>query len=59
MSNFIFSLNVTIPIFLMILLGYIIRKMGIISDGFVSAANKYVFLVALPVMLFKDISEKI
>ena len=57
MSNFIFSLNVTIPIFLMILLGYIIRKMGIISDGFVSAANKYVFLVALPVMLFKDISE--
>ncbi|SEG04530.1 hypothetical protein SAMN04487934_1079 [Eubacterium ruminantium] len=56
MSNFIFSINVTAPIFLMMLLGYILKKLKIISDGFVSAANKYVFVTALPVMLFKDIA---
>ena len=56
MDNFIFSLNVTIPIFLVILLGYILRKIGLINENFVSTANKYVFKCALPVMLFQDIA---
>ena len=56
MDNFIFSLNVTIPIFLVILLGYILRKIGLINENFVSIANKYVFKCALPVMLFQDIA---
>ena len=56
MDNFLFSINVTIPIFLVILLGYILRKIGIITESFVAAANKYVFVVALPVMLFRDIA---
>lgn len=57
MDNFIFSLNVTIPIFLIILLGYILRKINFITDEFASVANRYVFVVALPVMLFVDISS--
>lgn len=56
MENFIFSINVTIPIFLVILLGYILRRINFLSEEFVSVANKYVFIVALPVMLFKDIA---
>ena len=56
MDNFIFSLNLTIPIFLVILLGYILRKIGLINENFVSIANKYVFKCALPVMLFQDIA---
>lgn len=56
MQNFIFSVNVTIPIFLVILLGYILRRCNFFSDEFVKVANKYVFNVALPVMLFKDIA---
>ena len=56
MDNFIFSLNVTIPIFLIILLGYILRKVDFFTDEFVKVANKYVFNVALPVMLFVDIA---
>ncbi len=55
-DNFIFSLNVTIPIFLVILLGYILRRIGFLTEGFVAVANKYVFTVALPVMLFQDIA---
>ena len=57
MSNFIFSINVTIPIFLVILLGYFLRKINFLSDEFVRVANKYVFSVSLPVMLFVEISE--
>ncbi len=56
MDNFIFSLNATIPIFLIILLGYILRKADFFTDEFVKVANKYVFNVALPVMLFVDIA---
>ena len=57
MENFIFSVNVTIPIFLIILLGYILRRFNFLTDEFVTVANRYVFVVALPVMLFTDISE--
>ena len=56
MSNLLFSLNVTVPIFLVILLGYFIRRIGVVSDSFIDVANKYVFQIALPVMLFKDIA---
>ncbi|MBE5945217.1 MAG: AEC family transporter [Lachnospiraceae bacterium] len=56
MSDFVFSINVTMPIFLVILLGYILRKFNLISDEFVAVANKYVFMVALPIMLFQEIS---
>lgn len=57
MDNFIFSVNVTIPIFLIILLGYILRRINFLTDEFVRVANKYVFVVALPVMLFRDIAD--
>lgn len=55
-DNFLFSVNVTIPVFLVILVGWFIKKIGIINDAFADAANKYVFKVALPVLLFKDIA---
>ena len=40
MDNFIFSVNVTIPIFLIILLGYILRRIHFLTDEFVRVANK-------------------
>lgn len=57
MDNFIFSINVTLPIFLVILLGYILRRINFLTDEFVNVANRYVFVIALPVMLFMDISQ--
>lgn len=56
MDNFIFSINATIPIFLIILLGYILKKINFLTEEFASVINKYVFVVALPVMLFQDIA---
>ena len=56
MSNFIFSINATIPIFLVILLGWFLMKIHLITEEFANVANKYVFKVALPVLLFRDIA---
>ena len=55
MENLIYSLNATIPIFLVMVLGYLFYKGKLLNDNFVSIANKFVFQVALPVMLFCDL----
>lgn len=56
MDNFVFSINATIPIFLVILLGWFLKKINLINDAFADTANKFVFKVSLPVMLFQDIA---
>lgn len=56
MSNFIFSLNTTLPVFLVIVLGWFLMQKKMFNDNFISIINKYVFTVALPVLLFKDIA---
>ena len=53
MDNFVFSLNATIPIFLVMVLGYILMRVKFFTEDFVSVVNKYVFKVALPVLLFR------
>lgn len=57
MDSFIFSLNATMPVFLVIVLGYILKQLGLFTDEFCRVGNKYVFLVALPVLLFQDIAQ--
>ena len=56
MENFIYSLNATIPIFLVIVIGYMLKQIGMLNDEFVSIANKFNFKVTLPLLVFKDIS---
>ena len=53
MSNLIFSLNATMPIFLTMILGLFFRKVGILDESFTSKMNKFVFKIALPVLLFQ------
>ena len=57
MSNFLFSVNVTIPIFLVMVLGYFLRRIGMLNDNFVTVANKFNFKVTLPFLLFKDLAS--
>ena len=57
MDNFIFSLNSTMPVFLVILLGYILKVKKFLSVEFADVANKFCFSIALPVMLYQDISK--
>lgn len=56
MENFIYSINVTFPIFLVMVIGYILKQIGMLNDDFVTVANRFNFKVTLPFMLFRDIS---
>ena len=56
MENFLFSLNVTLPIFIIIVIGGLLQRIGLLNEGFSSVADKFVFKVALPVQLFRDIA---
>ena len=55
MENFFFSVNVVIPLFLMMAAGYVARYFKLVNDSFLSEANKFVFRLALPFMLFQNI----
>ncbi|MCR5666786.1 MAG: AEC family transporter [Eubacterium sp.] len=56
MENLLFSLNTTIPIFLVMVLGYFLRRINLLNDNFVTIVNKFNFKVTLPVLLFRDLS---
>ncbi len=56
MENLIFSLNATIPVFLLMALGFVFRKLNVIDEAFASKMNKFVFTVALPVLVFEDLA---
>lgn len=56
MDNLVFCLNATVPIFLLMVLGYFFKRIGLFSDGFTKTLNSFVFKVALPVLLFRDLA---
>ena len=55
-ENLIFSLNATVPVFLMMVLGMLFRKIGWIDEVFAGKMNKFVFMVPLPVLVFEDLA---
>lgn len=55
-ESLLFSLNSTMPLFFVMLLGYALRRCGFLTDEFVSVGNKFVFHIALPVQLFRDLA---
>lgn len=57
-ENLIFSLNATMPVFLMMVLGFLLhQKTRLLNDSFAGYLNTFVFQLALPVQLFKNLSE--
>lgn len=56
MDNLIFSLNATVPIFILMLLGLLLKYIGWIDDIFAEKMNRFVFLVPLPVLVFHDLA---
>ena len=57
MSNLIYSINATLPIFLLIILGKVLKTTKIINDEFTKTADRYVFRITLPALLFSDLTE--
>ncbi len=51
------AVNAVLPIIILILLGYFLRKKGFLSENFVKIGNKLVFNVCLPSMLFVNVYD--
>ncbi len=58
MDNLIFSLNATFPIFSLMVLGYFFEKIGLIDQKAASWMNKFVFKIALPILVFEDLATQ-
>lgn len=55
-ENLLYSLNVILPVFILAALGFGLARVGFFSDAFLRCAEKLVFRVALPAMLFEEIA---
>lgn len=56
LENLIFSLNATIPVFLMMVFGWYIQKIKLLDDHTTTKINQFVFKALLPALLFMDLS---
>lgn len=45
------------PVFLVILLGFLSRRMGFLPDIFISSANRLVYFIAIPILVYDEISR--
>ncbi len=52
MNNIIFIINTVSPIFLIVILGWVLRKIGVINEEFIKQSIKFVFHVPLPILVF-------
>jgi len=56
-ENLIYSLNATVPVFLVIVAGYLLKRFGMINDEFIKVSNRFNFTVTLPLLLIRDLME--
>ena len=57
MQNLILILGLVCPVFLIIALGYFLKRLGTINDNFISLSTKIVFNVSLPALIFTEVSK--
>lgn len=56
LNDLLFSANVIVPIFLLIMLGYALTKLKLWDENFLKIANNVCFKVLLPVLLFYNVA---
>ena len=54
-DTLVFAINAIMPIILLIILGYFLKRINFFNDQFLKSGNTFVFRVALPVLLFYNI----
>lgn len=57
MDNFIISLEVVLPLFFMMAVGYTLRRALSLDDQWIRTTNKVVFRILLPLLLFRNMME--
>lgn len=55
-ENLVFSLNATVPVFLMMVFGWCMQKIHMLDDHTTAKINQFVFKALLPALLFMDLS---
>lgn len=55
-DSFIYSVNAVAPVFILAVIGYILRRVKLISDEFIAVSDRLVFNVSLPALLFSEIT---
>lgn len=56
MENLIFALNATMPLFILMVLGYVLKLIGWVDEPFANKLNGFVFKVSLPLLVFADLA---
>lgn len=56
-DTFLTTVNAVVPIILLILLGYLLKRFKFLNQNFIKLGNKFVFKVCLPCMLFINIYD--
>jgi len=56
-DNIIFTGNVVAPVFLLVALGYFVKRIGVINENFVEVTSRFVYSVSLPALVFINIVE--
>ena len=57
MEQLMFSLNATIPVFLVMVIGYLLKIFHVVDEPFIKTLNSFNYKITLPVLLFRDIAE--
>lgn len=57
-ENLIFSLNATMPIFFMMVIGYLLKKIQFLDEKTTTKLNQLVFKLFLPALLFMDLATE-
>ncbi len=57
LEHLLFSLNATVPIFILMVLGYLLKISKVVDEPFVKTLNSFNYKITLPVLLFRDIAE--
>ncbi len=57
LEQFTFALNVTAPILILLVLGVTFRRTGFIDQNFIDIANRFVFNITLPCLLFFSLAK--
>lgn len=55
LGSFGYAFNAVMPVVVLIALGYVLKRIGMFNDVFLKTANRMVFRVALPALLFCNV----
>ena len=56
-DNFIYSANIVLPMFVMVILGYLFKRYHFLNESFFSQSERFVFRVSLPCMVFLEVAN--